>query len=147
MAVPRYLFLAGRIAQGNRGSKASRQPTFDAVARFRRPGNADSSKDNLKRDPIYRWFVVFWCFSPLYVLLTPAKPVWLVLAVNSLMVLLIPILALALLRLANDRRRMGPYKNGWLSNAVLVLLVIFSCVLIYKGGLEWWPKLVKLLQP
>jgi Mn2+/Fe2+ NRAMP family transporter len=87
------------------------------------------------RDPIFRGMVAFWCFSPLYVLFTSWEPVYLVLVLNSVMVWLVPVLALALLRLTNDSRRMGKYVNGWLTNLVLGVLVAVSVWLIVRNAL------------
>ena len=96
-------------------------------------------------DPVYRGWIIFWCISPLYVLLFSVKPVWLVLGASALMVLLIPLLALALMCLMNDAERMGQYRNGWFSNTVLLLLIAVALYLTCKNTLEWWPRLSRVL--
>jgi Mn2+/Fe2+ NRAMP family transporter len=104
------------------------------------------SGDELRRDPVYRGWILFWCFSPLYVLLLPARPVWLVLGASTLMVLLIPVLALALMFLTNDAKRMGQYRNGWFSNMVLILLIAVAVYLTCKNLLEWGSRLSRGFQ-
>ena len=94
-----------------------------------------------KNDPIYRWSVVFWAFSPLYIVFTHARPVWLVLTVSSVVVVAIPALALPLLYLTNDRKLMGKYRNGWFTNSVLVMLIVISLYFTYKNLLGLWPQL------
>jgi Mn2+/Fe2+ NRAMP family transporter len=90
-----------------------------------------------RRDPFFRGFVAFWCFSPLYVLFTSWEPVLLVLVLNSLMVVLIPVLALALLKISNDRRLLGEHTNSWVSNAVLLTMVAVSVWLMIRNVLNW----------
>ena len=89
-----------------------------------------------RRDPVFRAFVAFWCFSPLYVLFTKWEPVALVVILNALMVVLIPLLAIALMRLTNDRSRMGKYANGWVSNLCLATLIATSLWLMYRNFLH-----------
>jgi Mn2+/Fe2+ NRAMP family transporter len=110
---------------------------------FIRPGSAAAADP--KRDPVYRWAIVFWSFSPLYILLTGVGPVWLVLVVSAVVVGLIPVLALCLLRLTNDAALMGKYRNGWFTNATLVLLVLVSLGLIFRNAAELWPKMAAWL--
>ncbi len=88
-----------------------------------------------RRDPIFRGMVAFWCFSPLYVLFTSWEPVRLVLILNSVMVVLIPVLALALLWLTNDSKRMGKYVNGWATNLCLGTLIAVSIWLMFRNVL------------
>ena len=37
----------------------------------------------------------------------------------------------ALLRITNDRSLMGEYRNGWLTNTILVILVVVAVYLTY----------------
>ena len=82
-----------------------------------------------KSHPVYRVCVAFWAFSPLYILFTGVNPIWLVLSVNALFAVLIPVLTPALLRITNNKSLMGEYKNGWLTNTILVILVVVAVCL------------------
>ena len=93
---------------------------------------------NAKRDPIYRWVTVFWSFSPLYIVFTGVRPVWLVLMVSTTLVVLIPVLVLSLLKITNDRELMGDYRNGRFTNGVLILLVVVTVYLSYLNLVELW---------
>lgn len=66
------------------------------------------------------------CFSATHFLFTKWEPVVIILIVNALMVVLIPVLALALLRLKNDRKRLGDHKITWASNAGLSVRIFVS---------------------
>ena len=57
------------------------------LARFvRKDGGVSSDADRSSRlDPFYRGCLVFWLFSPLYILFTDVSPIWLVLIANSLL--------------------------------------------------------------
>ena len=113
----------------------------DAVRKLlRRPPEPEHAGDT-RRDPLYRWLIMFWCFSPLYVLVTKAEPVLLVLLYSSVVVLVIPVLAAALLKITNDRRRMGAQGNGWFANIVIGLLILVSIVFTARSGVEWWGRL------
>ncbi|MBI3666264.1 MAG: Nramp family divalent metal transporter [Acidobacteria bacterium] len=114
------------------------------IPRLKRPTSA-AGKEEAKKDPIFRWSVAFWSFSPLYILFTGVSPVWLVLAVSSLVVALIPILALCLLMITNDKNLMGPYRNGWFVNAVITFLVLIAVYFTYRNGVDLWHKFAKLL--
>ena len=106
-----------------------------AIPRFKRPqDNAGFQQHATNRDPIYRWSVAFWVFSPLYIVFTEVSPVWLVLAASSFMVVLIPALAFALLRITNDRKLMGAYKNGIFTNSVMVLLILVALYFTYLNA-------------
>jgi Mn2+/Fe2+ NRAMP family transporter len=115
------------------------------IPRLKKPIDGESKRANTKNDPIYRWSIVFWSFSPLYILLVQARPVWLVLTVSSMVVVVIPALALPLLRLTNDRKLMGKYTNGWFTNIVLMMLIVVSLYFTYKNGLGVWQQLRPIL--
>jgi Mn2+/Fe2+ NRAMP family transporter len=72
----------------------------------------------------YRAFVLYAVVSPLYILLTGARPVWLVLFVTALTLVLVPLAAVGLLWLTNDRLRMGRFTNSWATNLLLGLLAL-----------------------
>ena len=79
-------------------------------------------------------------FSPLYILFTGVSPVWLVLAVSSLVVVLIPLLTVVLVKITNDEKLMGQYKNGWLTNAVMIGLVLVAVYLMYRNAIDLWDQ-------
>jgi Mn2+/Fe2+ NRAMP family transporter len=96
------------------------------VPAFKKNSTAERSQEETKKDPIYRWAIALWVFSPLYIVFVHARPVWLVLTVSSMVIVVIPVLAFALLRITNDKKLMGEYKNGWFTNLILVLLLVIS---------------------
>lgn len=98
-------------------------------------------KSSPRRETMFRVLTIFWVVSPLYVLFVNVRPVWLVLTVNSLFVVLIPVLALALLRLTNNRERMGEHANGWGTRAVMSLLILVALYLTVRSGIEWFARL------
>ena len=97
----------------------------------------ENKEQGTLRDPIYRGSVIFWTFSPLYIVFTEVSPVWLVLMVSSMVVLLIPVMALALIKITSDEGLMGEYKNSWLTNAVMVVLVLVSIYISYVNIVDW----------
>lgn len=105
----------------------------DVIHTLRRGGGI-RSRDEVQRDPIYRGLIVFFAFSPLYILWTSVRPAWLVLVASSATVVLVPILSLAVLRLTADRRIMGENRNGWFSNGVLVFVALLACYFTYENG-------------
>lgn len=102
--------------------------------------SASHSRDELTHDPLYRRLVAFFAFSPLYILYIPVRPVWLVLLANSAIVVVVPVVSLALLRMTSDRRVMGEHRNHWLTNAILLFVAAVSCYFIYRNGLDLWRK-------
>ncbi|MCU0246231.1 MAG: Nramp family divalent metal transporter [Bryobacter sp.] len=86
--------------------------------------------------PAYRPMVLYLFLTPLVVLVTGWTPVTLVLADGLFGVLTIPLVAFLVLRLTADGGRMGKYRNGWLSNAVLVMTVALAFLLSYLLAVE-----------
>jgi len=87
-----------------------------------------------------RSFVAFWCFAPLALLLAAGRPVWLVLLVSALMAVLIPVMAVILIRLTADRARLGALTPpGW-SRAALWVLVAVSSTILLANALRWFDK-------
>lgn len=99
---------------------------------------ADSaSHEAPSRQRAYRWFLLWFCGSPLYVLFTNWKPVWITLISTALVVPLLPLVLLVLLRLNNDKRFLGNYANGWLVNAVLVAAAGAACWLAWRNTADF----------
>jgi Mn2+/Fe2+ NRAMP family transporter len=98
----------------------------------------EETRKSTRRHPVYRACVIFWSFSPLYILFTGVNPVWLVLSVNALFAVLIPLLTPVLLKITNDKSLMGQHRNSWLTNTILVFLVLVAIYLTYKNVIEPW---------
>jgi len=98
------------------------------------PGAAFGSPSS--HDPAYRWALLWFCISPLYVLLTDWKPLGIVLLSSVLAVILTPIVSLILLKITSDRRRMGSRANGKWTKAVLAALVLITFYLTVHNGLS-----------
>ena len=106
--------------------------------RFVTKKTEEGKKGSPQYQRVYRTCVIFWSFSPLYVLLTGVSPVWLTLAVSALVVLLIPVLTPVLMKITSDRSLMGEYRNSWLTNAILVFLVLAALYVTYVNLAAWW---------
>lgn len=96
---------------------------------------------------VYRWCLVWFCVSPLYVLLTEWKPVWLVLVQSVVLALLVPVIVIILMWLTNDRRRMGRHTNGWAGNLVMGTLVLVTFYLTWQSAGELGGKLIASIRP
>ena len=103
------------------------------IPSLKKAGREEKRRARAQNDPVYRWVIVFWAFSPLYIVFTNESPVWLVLTVSSLFTVAIPVLALPLLLLTNNRTLMGNHKNGWFSNSILIVLVLISLYFTYRN--------------
>jgi len=101
----------------------------DFVHHWRRPGNA--VKD-ITRTASYRGFLVFLTLPPM-LLLAIGKPVWLVIAYAVTGAFFMPLLALLLLYMNNQRKWLGNYTNGWPANLALAsAVVLFGYLLADK---------------
>ena len=96
-----------------------------------------------QRDPVYQWSVALLGLSPLYIVFIGVEPVALTLLVRSMVVIVIPVLVGSLMKIANDRERMGEYRPSLFSNVVMTLLVIVSVYLTGKNASEWWQTLTR----
>ncbi len=97
---------------------------------------------HLSATPAYRWCLVLFCVSPLYVLLTDWKPVWLVLVQAVVLALLLPVIVIVLMWLTNNRSLLGRHTNGWASNLVMSVLVLITCYLTWHSAGELWGKVM-----
>lgn len=91
--------------------------------------------------PAYRGFLIWFCFSPLYGLLTEWKPVWILLLEAVLLAVLLPVMVGVLMWLTNRRDLMGPYKSSLAGNAAMVAIMAATGYLVYRNLVEWWPSL------
>ena len=93
-----------------------------------------------QKDPVFRIIISLWALLPIYIIFTDTSAVWLVLIVAAFPVLLIPILGISLLHITNDRKLMGKYKNGWLTNSILILLILIAFYFAYDQGDNLWKQ-------
>jgi Mn2+/Fe2+ NRAMP family transporter len=105
------------------------------VPRFQRP-NLSHSREDLRRDPLFARFVIFFAFSPLYILYTHVRPILLVLVASSLVVVVVPVVSLSLLYLTSRPQIMGQHRNHWLTNAILLFISAVSLYFVYRNGAE-----------
>jgi Mn2+/Fe2+ NRAMP family transporter len=84
--------------------------------------------------PTYRWSVLFYCISPLYVVFTDWKPIWLILINSAVLVVATPIIVLVLMRLTCDRTRMGEHINSLATNLALSFTILVAAYLTYRNG-------------
>ena len=92
-------------------------------------------------DPLFVGFVVWFCASPMYVLWTSWKPVPVVLVTGMMFLVLFPVLVFVLLKITNDRKLMGEYVNGWLTNTWLSLLALGIVIATVQEGASVWLEL------
>jgi Mn2+/Fe2+ NRAMP family transporter len=91
----------------------------------------------VQKDPIYRGVILFWFLTPLYVLVTSWKPVFLGLLASAMGLVLMPLMSLALLRLTNDRALMGERRNDVWNNAGLVLMFVVSSGFLMRAAWDF----------
>jgi len=111
----------------------------ESYHRYIRPSDVIREQDTGKGAahlPSYRWFLCYFTLAPLYVFFTDWKPVWLGLVNGAIGVVLLPATILVLLRLTADKRVLGRFANGWLLNAVMLLMAAAAIVLATQGAVE-----------
>jgi Mn2+/Fe2+ NRAMP family transporter len=109
----------------------------DVYHRFIRPSSR-LTEDGMSpgRMPAYRWLMLYLFLSPLYVFATDWTPVGIVVATGVISVVALPVMTLIVLRLTSDRKVMGAYANGWMTNTVMILATIGALYLSWQGALE-----------
>jgi len=103
-----------------------------------RLASAEKAASPSRTDPVYRFAVALLGLSPLYIVLVKVEPIALALTVRSLVVVLIPILGAALMRLTNDTAIMGAHRNGLARNLALGAMLVVSVYLTVRSVLELW---------
>ena len=93
-------------------------------------------------DPMFRWLLIWFCVSPMYVLWTDWKPVAIALVTGMLFLFLLPLILVVLLKITNDRELMGEQTNGWFSNTYLSVLALGIAVVTYQEGANLWMELL-----
>jgi len=93
------------------------------------------------QSPAYRWFLLWFCFSPLYGLSTDWKPFWIVLLEAVLLAMLLPVMVAVLVWLTNRRELMGRYANRPAGNAAMLAIMAATGYLVYQNLREWLPAL------
>ncbi len=115
-----YALLAGDIV-----GRLGREPEATATAALDR-----------RHDRAYQSWLAILALSPLYVVFTSWQPVILALLASAAMAGLIPLLAVGLLVLGNDKR-LGPHANRWPANLLIVLLAIIAIALTGANALRF----------
>jgi Mn2+/Fe2+ NRAMP family transporter len=109
----------------------------DVYHRFIRPSKRLTEDGTTPGEmPAYRWLMLYLFFSPLYVFFTDWTPVGIVVATGVISVVMLPVMTVIIMRLTSDRKIMGPYANGWLTNVVMILAIIGALYLSWDGALE-----------
>jgi Mn2+/Fe2+ NRAMP family transporter len=109
----------------------------DVYHRFIRPSKRMTEEGTTPGEmPAYRWLMLYLFFSPLYVFFTDWTPVGIVVATGVISVVMLPIMTVIIMRLTADRKVMGQYANGWLTNIVMVLAILSALYLSWQGALE-----------
>ncbi|MDN7242363.1 Nramp family divalent metal transporter [Planococcus sp. N028] len=98
---------------------------FGDFVRMMRTKGAYSNERVSQKDPAYRVYL-FWLTFPPMLLLFFGQPVLLVILYGALGALFMPFLAISLLFLLNSNRVSRGFKNGWITNTVLI-----ACVLVF----------------
>lgn len=109
----------------------------------RSPKSKNKNNQPTNKDPVYQWTISFCALSPLYIIFTNMSPIWLVLIINALVVILIPVLAVPLLFITNSGHLMGKHKNGWISNTILVILILVAVHFTYTNGIDLLSSLAR----
>jgi len=109
----------------------------DVYHRFIRPSRRLTEDGTTPGEmPAYRWLMLYSFFSPLYVFFTDWTPVGILVATGVISVVMLPIMTMIIMRLTSDRKIMGQYANGWLTNVVMVLAILGALYLSWEGALE-----------
>ena len=108
--------------------------------------SADAAdRKNFGELPAYRYALIWFAISPLYVLFTKWEPFWITMVTAALLLVLLPVLLVLLLWLTNNRKLMGDKVNGWFTNVVLVAFVIASSYLTWKNAVAFLTSLYSKL--
>ena len=113
----------------------------NVLRRQQRPGSDPGPRSHAEH-PAYRWCLIWFCASPMYVLLTSWKPLWLALLSAALMVVLLPVIVLVLLWMTNNRKRMGDHANGWAVNAAMLFAVVGAVYLTVANAIQVWSAVI-----
>jgi Mn2+/Fe2+ NRAMP family transporter len=117
--------------------------TLMAADVYRRAIRGEESQGS--NDPAFRFLLVWFCVSPMYVLWTDWKPVAVALLTGMLFVVLLPLILFALLKITNDKKLMGEHTNGWFSNVYLVVFGLGILVVTLQEGTAIFAELVSRL--
>ena len=108
---------------------------YERFVHRRAAGPLVESRD-ARRRRAYRFVLVFFCVSPLYVVFTSWEPFALGLVTSALFLVLTPLLLGGLLRLTNDRFLLNGATNGLSSRIGLGAAMAVSMYLTYSGAVE-----------
>lgn len=105
---------------------------FADFVRMMSKKEANSDRRITKEDPAYRIYLLWLTFPPM-LLLFFGRPVLLVILYGALGALFMPFLAISLILLLNSNRVDKGFRNGWITNTVLIACVV---VFIVLGAIE-----------
>jgi Mn2+/Fe2+ NRAMP family transporter len=118
--------------------------TSDVFHRYIRPSEkVTSGRVSPGEMPAYRWLVTYLSLSPIYVFFTGWTAIGVVLAGGLLSIVTLPVLTAIVFKLTTDRKVMGQYVNGWVSNLILVLTFLSSLYFSWEGAIELMADLQK----
>jgi Mn2+/Fe2+ NRAMP family transporter len=89
-----------------------------------------------KRRFAYRCFLLLFCISPIYVLWTGWKPVYLAVVGTALTAVSLPLMTAILLRITSDRRLMRDQANSRFTNFALGFIILVSLYITWQSVLE-----------
>lgn len=84
--------------------------------------------------PAYRWALIWFCISPLYVLVTDWQPLPLVLITAILVALVLPVTVSVLLWLTSSRALMGRYANSWATRILMGCLILTTLYVSWESA-------------
>jgi Mn2+/Fe2+ NRAMP family transporter len=98
---------------------------------------ADQSPGPIEEDPkrrfAYRCFLMFFCLSPLYVLWTGWKPVYLAVVGTALTAVSLPVMTAILLKITSDKRLMRDQVNSRFTSAALGTIILVSLYVTWQS--------------
>ncbi|MFT7121870.1 MAG: Mn2+/Fe2+ NRAMP family transporter [Neolewinella sp.] len=100
----------------------------DFLQQYRlRTHKTETVNNNLSESPAYWWFLLYIAVPPIVVVIF-GRPVWIALAYALSGAFFMPFLAALVLYMNNRTGWVGKFRNGWKTNAVLLL-----CLLLFVG--------------
>lgn len=82
---------------------------------------------------LYKILVIFYILAP-FVLSMPGMPgfAYLVILSNALTAFMLPVVAVGILLVSNDKNKMGNLTNNWIENGILALTTVLSVYISYQ---------------
>jgi Mn2+/Fe2+ NRAMP family transporter len=96
-------------------------------------GPAGPIETDPRRRFAYRCFLVFFCVTPMYVLWTGWKPVYLAVVGTALSAVSLPAMTAILLKITSDRKLMGGQANSRFTNVALGSIILVSLYVTWQS--------------